>query len=454
MDLNKKNACALRTIMVVCLCLIGGTAGAQILSLSDCIGRGIDENLSLCNARIDMERGQLAVRQARARHLPVVNGVAQVTAYILNPVNVTTGTLLGNDFSDDPTWQTIKSMPNNANAGILGSVSLYDRTVNTAIEAAKTIEELKSMSYDKAREELVMQVSRAYYLAQTTKAQVQLLDDVRERMDSLCDIAKAQYENGVAMEVDWSRARINLRSVTAQRDQCLTLHQQQLNLLRFLINLPDSTNFEVQDLPDEFTRKTIGGLDMQRPDIRLALSQGKLSEKRLNAVKSAYLPTIAISGYIGGVSYQDRFDRFFHGREARSNWFGNSYIALSVKVPIYDGRRKRMQINQYRYEMAQAANNVALLTQKNGEEYANAQLQMAYNLDNLDVQSENCRLAEDVYSLAEMQYCEGVTSMSVLLQDEMRLRTARLSRASAMGQCLISQLELLRLSGEIDLLNN
>ena len=74
---------------------------AQTMTLAECVNMGIAHNLQLTNARIGIEKGRLGITQNRSRLLPIIQGVAQFTGYLMNPVNVTTGALLDNDFSDE-----------------------------------------------------------------------------------------------------------------------------------------------------------------------------------------------------------------------------------------------------------------------------------------------------------------------------------------------------------------
>lgn len=53
------------------------------------------------------------------------------------------------------------------------------------------------------------------------------------RMRELCEITEAMYDQGVVLEVDLNRARINLRSLEAQHDGFVTQYARQLNMLRF-----------------------------------------------------------------------------------------------------------------------------------------------------------------------------------------------------------------------------
>ena len=120
-------------------CAVAIACHAQEKTLRECIDIGIANNLTLANARIGIDKGHTALSQNRSRLLPVISAGFTATDYFKRPANVTTGTRLGSDFPDDPTWQAIHSMQYNATAGIMLNVPLFDRTIFTAIDVAKTI---------------------------------------------------------------------------------------------------------------------------------------------------------------------------------------------------------------------------------------------------------------------------------------------------------------------------
>ena len=149
----------------------------------------------------------------------------QMTDFLMKPANVTTGALLGNDFPDDPTWQKIQSMQYAVTAGIRFGVPLYSQTVLSATKVARTVLELSNLSYEKAVEDLTMQIGNVYYLAQASLEQLKLLDENIRRMEQLCLITQELYKGGVVLEVDLTRVQINLKSLAAQRDQHATLYE-------------------------------------------------------------------------------------------------------------------------------------------------------------------------------------------------------------------------------------
>lgn len=435
-------------------CAVGVMGQERSMTLGDCIQTGIANNLSLSNARIEVAKGRTGVSQSRSRLLPVVQGVFQFTDYLKSPVNVTTGTLLGNDFPEEPTWQTIKSMPYNANAGIQLTMPLYNQTLLAAVEVARTVEKIQALSYEKAVEELTMQIGKVYYWAQTAQAQMRLSEENIRRMETLCEITEALYQQGVVMEVDLNRARINLQGLQAQQDQFQTLYAQQLHMLKWLLNIDADTPLEVVRMADRVDHvMPPTGVSQGLPELRLAERQKELADRQIRTVRAGYLPSLSLTGYAGAIGYQTHFDHFFHTHAASDNWFGNCYLALSIRIPLFEANAKRLQIRQYRFATQQAANRIEWTQKQLDERYHHALLQWTHNLEVFQTQSESYRQAEAVYNVTEEQYKEGVSSMTALLQDEMQLRAAQAACVQAHCQCNLARLDLLRLAGQLEQLS-
>ena len=156
-----------------------------------------------------------------------------------------------------------------------------------------------------------------------------------------------------------------------------------------------------------------------------------------------------MTGYAGGLGYQDKFNHFFHTKASSQNWFGNCFIGLNITIPIFDANSKKLQIRKHRYDAEQAANSAELLQDKVRTDYSNALLQLDHNIKVFRTQSQSYQQACDVYQVTEEQYREGVSSMTAILQDEMQLRTAQSARTQAHFQFNLAHLELLRLSGNL-----
>ena len=431
-------------------CLANALGQQKSYSLKECIETGIRNNLSLKNSRLDILKSKTTLTQSRSKLLPVLSAEFQMVDYLMKPANVTTGALLGNDFPEDPTWQKIQSMQYAMTAGIQFRVPLYNQTILSASKAAQTLRELSSLSYEKAVEDLTMQIGNVYYLAQASLELQRLLKENIDRMTELCTITEELYKGGVVLKVDLTRVQINLKNLEAQHDQYATLYEQQLNLLRFLLDIPPETPMAVNPMPTDIVLSgTYGAISESLPELQLLSTRKELIDRQIKAVRAEYVPSISLGGQLGAVGYQEKFRHFFHTSSGTHNWVGNTYIALSVHIPIFSANDKKLRVRQYQYDRQQAETAFELQCKQIDREYADASRQLSHNLEVWHTQRENYRQAEDVYAVTEEKYKEGVASMTELLQDEMRLRNAQSACVQAHCLCNVAQLTLLKLTGSL-----
>lgn len=440
-----------RFVILASLAIGGLYAAAATMTLKECIATGLANNPELLNARLDIEIARIGKTRNRSQLLPTINGSVQLTDYLVNPVNVTTGTLLGNDYPASPTWQKIKSTQYAANAGVGLTVPVYNQSIFAMTDVAKVMESLAELSYEKKTEVLTTHICRCYYIGQSARELAQLMDENIERMEDLHDITKAMHEQGTVLETDLNRVAINLQSLRTARAQAETQYRQQLNTLRYLMDLPADSDIALapaEAIADTSTPETEDA-DYMLPDIRIASEQIALSDKNIAAVRAGYLPSISFGAYAGGIGYNEKAGHLFRS----GSWFGNCYVGVAVRIPIFDANSRRHRIRQIREERAQAVNRLEMMKSSVAKDFSNALLQVEQNREAYATQRHSYRQAQDVYAITIEQYREGVGSMTALLQDEMQLRAAQADCVQALCQYKLARLELLRLSGKLHTLS-
>lgn len=165
-------------------------------------------------------------------------------------------------------------MQYNASAGIQLQMPLYNQTVYMAVDIARTMNELNRLSYEKAREDLILQISKMYYLSQNTAEQIALIKENISRLNELSSITQAFYDNGMAMEVDVKRVNINLENQRVQYDNAQSMLTQQLNLLKYVIDYPADKEIALTPVDTENTTSvSLTGLDNNQYELQLLQSK-------------------------------------------------------------------------------------------------------------------------------------------------------------------------------------
>ena len=83
-------------------------------------------------------------------------------------------------------------------------------------------------------------------------------------------------------------------------------------------------------------------------------------------------------------------------------------------------------------------------------QYLNAVNDLMNNRRNFKKQKDNYLLAEDVYAVTSDRYREGIASMTEVLQDEMQMSEAQNNYISAHYNYRVTNLMLLKLTGQIE----
>lgn len=416
----------------------------RTLTLEECLRIGIENNLSLAGSRNELRKAKHLLSENRAKLLPQVSAVAGFNDNFNPPVSVTDGSAYGNPYN------VTKTLQYNASAGLQLQMPLYNQTVYTAIDIARTMNELNRLSYEKAREDLILQISKMYYLGQNTVEQLSLIQENRVRLQELRDITQAFFDNGMAMEVDVKRVNINLENLQVQYDNAKSMLVQQLNLLKYVMDYPAEEEIALTPVnPEQVESVSLTGLRSDLYELQLLESQEKLAGQQKDLIRQGYLPSLSLTGSWMYSAYTDKARHWFHSGPS-NHWYPSSGLGLTLRVPIFDGLDKRARIRKARIDEENARLNYENMRKNMETQYMNATNDLMNNQRNFQKQKDNYLLAEEVYQVTTDRYREGIASMTEVLQDEMRMSEAQNNYLSAHYNYQVANLTLLKLTGQLD----
>ena len=193
-------------------------------------------------------------------------------------------------------------------------------------------------------------------------------------------------------------------------------------------------------------------MSLMLPDLQLADTQITLIDKQKRVTRAGYLPSVGAFVQGGFLGYQEKLGDLFTKFDKRQ--FGMAAIGVSVSIPIFDGRERRLKLKQYDYDAVKAVNSRQMLQSNLEREHNNSRLQLSQNEQIFATQTANHTQAMEVYQVTELRYREGIASMTELLQDDMRLIASEQEIVTAHLQYNLALVGLLRLEGRLDMLNN
>lgn len=435
-------------VIFTSLCVLVPVKAQDVLTLEECLRLGIENNLSLESSRNEIRKGEHTLSENRAKLLPQINAVAGFNDNFNPPVSVTDGSAYGNPYN------VTKTLQYNASAGIQLQMPLYNQTVYTAVDIARTMNELNRLSYEKAREDLILQISKMYYLSQNTAEQITLIKENISRLNELSSITQAFYDNGMAMEVDMKRVNINLENQRVQYDNAQSMLTQQLNLLKYVIDYPADKEIALTPVDTENTTSvSLTGLDNNQYELQLLQSKQKLAEQQRKMIGQGYIPSLSLTGSWMYSAYTDKAKNWFHSGPS-NHWYNSSGIGLTLRIPIFDGLDKRAKMKKAKIEIENAKLSYENALKNMQTQYLNATNELMNSQRNFRKQKDNYLLAEDVYQVTTDRYREGIASMTEVLQDEMRMSEAQNNYINAHYNYQVTNLSLLKLTGQLETLFN
>lgn len=427
-------------------------AQSDTLTLKRCIEIGIENNLTLQQKQQDIHIAEIGQSENRHKLIPVIQGYANFVHNIERATSVTDGSNLSKLLGVDAPYMVGQGLDFQTTGGFQLSMPLYNQTLYTGIQIADKMKEISEASYEKAKEDLTVEISKLYYLAQTTAKQIELIRSNIGRMESLKSITSAFYDNDMALKVDVQRVDINLENLRTQLTNAEAMFEQQLNLLRYTLDFaPDtpillSTLKGYMDYDDSYLLR---GLSPDLYELQLLNMQSEVLQKQKKMINQGYLPTLSLVGATQWTAFTDKFENYFHTHPT-NKWYNHTYWGLQMNVPIFDGLAKRNKSRKVAAQYTQLQTTITDTEKKLQTQYQNSLNDWHNNIRNAERQRENYRLAESVYLVTSDQYKEGVASMSDLLQDEMRMTEAQNGYISALYKYMVSELSLLKLTGQLN----
>lgn len=435
----------LRILLISFALLITASSVAQQpMTLKECIGLGIENNLTLQQQRGDIRKAQESVRETRAELLPQIEGYVNASDYFKPSTSITYSPAYDS-------YNVTEMLQYNASAGLQLSMPLYNQTRLTQQKVMKLLADIESLRYDQAREELIVQIASLYYLGQVNNRQLELLDGNIRRMSDLREMAQAFYDNEMVLEVDVQRVDLNLEDLRVQRDNTVSRLGNTLATLRYVIVKDD--DIALAPLEEDASDVSVGlsGVSPYLPELQILEQQITMGERQQKLEKQAYIPKLNLTGSLSASWFAPDASDWFHDTQFKHT-YGSYGIGLQLQVPIWDSFRKRSRIRQARIDLENTRTRMEDTRMSLQADYSNAQRNFNNAKRVCQRQQDNLALAENVYEVTVTRYREGMASMTDVLQDEMRITDAQSSLIEAYYNLRISALTLLRLTGQLDTL--
>ena len=278
---------------------------------------------------------------------------------------------------------------------------------------------------DATRISLISEIATAWLTMGSDQDQLHLSQETYKTYQQSVDITRAQFEKGIASELDVQQAETNLQNARFDVAQLTTQIAQDQNALNLLVG----TTVTAELLPpgigaDDHTLAALPpGLDstvlLKRPDVVQAEDQLRAQYANIGAARAAFFPTISLTAAAGTAS--SALTGLFSGGSFSWNATGSSALTL------FDFGRNKANL---RY--AEASRDAAVATyekavQTGFREVSDALATRGTIGEQIAARTAGANAADKAATLSLARYRNGIDSFLTTLDAQRTLYAAQQS---------------------------
>jgi outer membrane protein len=439
---------------------------AQTYDLPSAIEYALANHNSMKYAAMDVAAAEAQSREYTAIGIPKLEANIDYQYYPNIPVSVlpdfigpvVDGRLLQLGLIDPSQVNTdVRFFPakfgtNNRLSGSLDfSALVFDGSYFVGLRAIKSLKDLNVSKVGAARQDIRLNVTKAFYTVLATNIGLETLDKNIGNLDKLLGETKAFQKAGFVEQLDVDRLELSLRNLRSERDILARQQATALNLLKFQMGYPMDQPIRiggaVNDYLGEPTEEDLTGTVAysNRIEYELLNKQLKLNELNIERYQVSYYPSVFAFASYSQVLLRNNL---FNSNEVGFN--PSSVIGLSLKAPIFDGFDRKAKIDRAKIDRDRVGLQIGDFERAMMLQVMNARTTYVNARARLDDRRATVELAQRIYGTTQIKVREGVGSSLELNAAERELYTAQANFLNAVYDCLVAKADLEYALGNMD----
>ncbi|KAF0128310.1 MAG: outer membrane efflux protein [Bacteroidetes bacterium] len=417
---------------------------AQTLSLQQCIDTALVYNRNIKLAQQDGLIAKEKNREAKSTLLPKIIGFADYRYYTNLPYQIMPQSAFG---GPPDTYKEIQfGVPQNLSANLQIAMPLFNPSALSAIKTTRIANELSGIMEQKTDEDVVLEVSNAYYNAQILLNQLAFMDSNITNIDKLVQTTSLLNQQQLAKGTDVDRLKLQQEQLKTQRSTVFSQHQQVLNALKFLMGKPISDSIGVMLNENPVIEAALQG--KITTDLLLIDKKMELSLSELSGLKNSRLPSLNAYGIYGSNGFGTT------GTNSFFNFHPIGYVGAQLTIPLFNGMITRRKIDGKKIEVNKTIIQKELVAEKATLDKVNAEMQFNIANANIATVKTQIELAKKIYDNTLLQNEQGMATITDVLLADNSLREAQQNYIVSMVNLRKAELEYKRVTGNLISIKN
>lgn len=439
-------------MLAVAILLAGGYTRAQ--GMQDTLTLNLDKALEIAlsdNPTIKVAEEEIALKKVSHKEawqnlLPEASISGTMSHTITAP-----------QFSiGDQTVKMGKDKANTATGTLNISLPLFAPAVYRAMSMTKTDIELAVEKSRASKQDLVNQVTKAYYQLMLTQDSYDVLQKSYKLAEDNYNIVNAKYRQGTVSEFDKITAEVQMRSVkpsVISAGNAVTLSKLQLKVLMGItadvdIKIDDSlAAYEGVVFANQLDNTVHEGLVNNTTMKQLELNRLML-QKNIKSLRTNFMPTLGL-----GYSYQYQSMNNDSWNVFNYNYGSSSSLVFSLSIPLYKASNFT-KLKSNRIQMRQLDQNRLDTERKLNMQITSYQDNMSASSEQVSSNKENVMQAEKAVQIAGKRYEVGKGTVLELNTSQVQLTEAELAYNQSIYDYLVAKADLDQVLGRDYIIKN
>ena len=439
-------------MLAVAILLAGGYTRAQgtqdtlTLNLDKALEIALSDNPTIKVAEEEIALKKVSHKEAWQNLLPEASISGTMSHTITAP-----------QFSiGDQTVKMGKDKANTATGTLNISLPLFAPAVYRAMSMTKTDIELAVEKSRASKQDLVNQVTKAYYQLMLTQDSYDVLQKSYKLAEDNYNIVNAKYRQGTVSEFDKITAEVQMRSVkpsVISAGNAVTLSKLQLKVLMGItadvdIKIDDSlAAYEGVVFANQLDNTVHEGLVNNTTMKQLELNRLML-QKNIKSLRTNFMPTLGL-----GYSYQYQSINNDSWNVFNYNYGSSSSLVFSLSIPLYKASNFT-KLKSNRIQMRQLDQNRLDTERKLNMQITSYQDNMSASSEQVSSNKENVMQAEKAVQIAGKRYEVGKGTVLELNTSQVQLTEAELTYNQSIYDYLVAKADLDQVLGRDYIIKN
>jgi outer membrane protein len=430
----------MRNKLLLLFTLVAFSASAQHqLSVQEAQTLGLQNNINVKNAKLDVSLAKKKVMETIAVGLPKINGEVNWQQFLEIPTTVVPANMFVPTAPEGQYTELQFGTEHNSTATLSASQLLFDGSYIVGLKASKIYSSLSQQSLQLTEQQIQDSIAAAYYNVLVAEQRKDFLQLIAEIHQGILDEVQARYDLGMVEDLDVDRMALTLSNMKIQSENMDRMTEVAYLYLKLILGIPLEETLVLSDsLPALLSQNQ--NLKIQEPNIenrlelQLAETQTRLMKLDLRRYQSQFLPSISAFGSYSENAFRDEFNFFDEG-----NWYPTKVIGLKATMNIFDGFSRVAKVQQAKIKLQQAKNNRAQVAESLSLAHKVALSNYLTALHTQKQKTENLELSKKIYLKTMAKYREGLVSSMELSQSGADYSQAQADNAQAIYNLLIAK---------------